>query len=345
MARTRTRPSTRPPASRAARSRTPWTRRLRRLVRPETVGGALVVTAAAILVYLLPIDSVPVTDLLDRARDGFVEWFGVHVFTLIALLAALGGLVAARRLHRLRDHWRHLLGAALLLVFSSGVLGLWRPDVQIGGVGLDAVSAGGEAGRWLTSSLLAGLGWAATAVAGFTLLWPRTSARIARSTPRASVDATRWVWQHGPRQALAGLVAGIKRLGQSDVPNAAELQALRARRARGAANGTAVAAPAASVDDPTEEATAPEDLGSPDDDTAGDEDEPARPAVQIPMDMEHDAATWRHSSDGWQLPPMDLLRKAEPATPAADRRHARLVRRRRRRHAGQRGACRHAVRG
>ncbi|MXW34444.1 MAG: hypothetical protein F4Z60_02145, partial [Chloroflexi bacterium] len=112
MARTKTRPSTRPPASRAARTRTPWTRRLRRLIRPESLGGALVVAAAAILVYLLPIDSVPVADLLDRARDGFVEWFGVHVFTLIALLAAFGGLVAARRLSRLRRHWRHLVGAS-----------------------------------------------------------------------------------------------------------------------------------------------------------------------------------------------------------------------------------------
>ena len=325
MARTKTRPSTRPPASRAARTRTPWTRRLRRLIRPESLGGALVVAAAAILVYLLPIDSVPVADLLDRARDGFVEWFGVHVFTLIALLAAFGGLVAARRLSRLRQHWRHLLGAALLLVFSSGVLGLWRPDVQIGGVGLDAVSAGGDAGRWLTGSLLAGLGWLATAVAGFTLLWPRTSARIARSTPRASVRASSWVWQHGPRQALAGLVAGVKRLGQSDVPNAGELQALRARRARPATNGTA-AAPETTPEAPTDATEAPTDLDAPVDDEEAEEDT-SRPAVQIPMDMEHDVAEWRHSSDGWQLPPMDLLRKAEPAAPAAhsNERRAQLI--------------------
>lgn len=326
MARTKTRPSTRPPASRTARARTPWTRRLRRTIRPETVGGALVVAAAAILVYLLPIDSLPVADLLDRARDGFVELFGAHVFTLIALLAAFGGLVAARRLRWLRQHWRHLVGAALLLVFSAGALGLWRPDLELGGVSLDAVSASGEAGRWLTSGLLAGLAWLLTAVAGFTLLWPRTSARIARSTPRASARTSIWVWRHGPQQALAGLVAGIKRLGQSDVPNAAEMEALRARRPRAVTNGTAEAVPAAASNDPAEEATAPADLDTPDEDEEPD-DEPARPAVQIPMDMEHEAAAWRHSSDGWQLPPMDLLRKAEPATPAAhsNERRAQLI--------------------
>ena len=325
MARTKTRPSTRPPASRASRTRTPWTRRLRRGIRPETVGGALIVAAAAILVYLLPIDSVPVADLLDRARDGFVELFGVHVFTLIALLAAFGGLVAARRLHWLREQWRHLLGAALLLIFSAGVLGLWRPDLEIGSVSLDVVSAGGEAGRWLTGSLLAGLAWIVTAVAGFTLLWPRTSARIARSTPRASARASAWVWRHGPQQAVAGLVAGVRRLGQSDVPNAAEMEALRARRPRPVTNGMAGAATAAVPEASTDEPSASDDPDAVDDEE--EEDEPARPAVQIPMDMEHDAAAWRHSSDGWQLPPMDLLRKVEPAAPAAhsNERRAQLI--------------------
>ena len=314
MARTKTRPSTRPAATRTTRSRTPWSRRLRRLVRPETLGGALVVTALAVLAYLLPLDSVPVADVLARARDAFVELFGVHVFTLVALVAALGALIAARRIRWLRHHERHMLGAALLLVFSSGLLGLWSPDVEIGGVGLDTASAGGEAGRWLSGSFLVGLGWILTAVAGFTLLWPRTSARIARATPRASVRTGAWVWRHGPRQALAAAVARVKRLGQSDVPNAAELEALRARRAAGQANGTAEATPVAAAT--AEEAPAVTDLDAPDEGETEEDDAEERPAVQIPMDMEHDAAAWRHSSDGWQLPPMDLLQRAEPAASA-----------------------------
>ena len=318
MARTKTRPSTRPPAAQTARASTPWTRRLRPLARPESLGGALVVIAAAILIYLLPLDAVPVADVLARARDGFVELFGVHVFTVVALLAALGALVATRRVHRLRHHERHLGGAALVLVFSSGLLGLWRPDVVIGGIGLDAASAGGEAGRWLSGSVLVGLGWILTGLAGFTLLWPRTSARIARATPGASIRASVWAWQHGPRQAIAALVASVRRFGESDVPNAAEINALRARRVGADTNGTAaVAAPA--PDTGVDEAPAPADLD--DLDAPEEAEEPAddgneRPAVQIPMDMEHGAAAWRHSSDGWQLPPMDLLQRAEPAAPA-----------------------------
>ena len=315
MARTKTRPSTRPPGTQTARARPARTRRFRRFVRPESIGGALVVIAAAILIYLLPLDAVPVADVLAQARDGFVEAFGVHVFTLVALLAALGALVATRRVRMLRDHGRHVLGAALLLVFSSGVLGLWRPDMVIGGVGLDAASAGGEVGRWLSGSFLAGLGWVLTGLGGFTLLWPRTSARIARATPGASVRTSVWVWRHGPSQALAAIVARAKRLGESDVPNAAEINALRARRPAPAANGASGIATA-----PTEiaadEAPAPADLDAAEEDEAPTDDDNERPAVQIPMDMEHEAAAWRHSSDGWQLPPMDLLQRAEPAAPA-----------------------------
>ena len=325
MARTKTRPSTRPAPTRTALAGAPWTQRLGRLVRSETTGGALVVAAVAILIYLLPLDAVPVADVLARARDGFVEFFGVHVFTLVALLAALGALVATRRLRWLRHRERHLLGAALLLVFSSGLLGLWRPDVVIGGVRLDAASAGGEAGRWLSSSTLVGLGWLLAAFAGFTLLWPRTSARIARATPGASIRASVWVWRHGPRQALAALVASVQRFGKSDVPNAAEIAALRARHASTVANGTAAAA--AAPETSPDEAPAPTSLDIPDEEEQSEDAEASRPAVQIPMDMEHGAAAWRHSADGWQLPPMDLLRKIEPAAPRAhsNERRAELI--------------------
>ncbi|MCY4615860.1 MAG: hypothetical protein OXC71_05660, partial [Chloroflexi bacterium] len=260
-------------------------------MRPESIGGALVVIAAAILIYLLPLDAVPVADVLAQARDGFVEAFGVHVFTLVALLAAAGALVAMRRVRLLRDHRRHALGASLLLVFSSGVLGLWRPDIVIGGVGLDAASAGGEVGRWLSGSVLAGLGWVLTGLGGFTLLWPRTSARIARATPGASVRTSVWVWRHGPSQVLAAIVARAKRLGESDVPNAAEINALRARRAGAAANGASAVATT-----PTEiaaaEAPAPADLDAAEEDEEPTDDDNERPAVQIPMDMEHEAAAW-----------------------------------------------------
>ena len=310
MARTKTRPSTRPPTTRGPRGRG-----LRRLLRPETAGAALVLLAAAILLYLLPVESISFANVLDGARDGLVDFFGVHVFTLIALVAALGVLVATRRLRWLRHHERHVLGAALLLVFSSGVLGRWHPDVLIGGVDLGAASAGGWAGRGLGSSFLVGLGWLLTAPAAFALLWPRTAERLLRAAPGASLRTAAWAWSHGPRQALAALAARVRRFGESDVPNAAELSALRARRLPAAANGAAAApaAPLAGAETSAEEPTGGVlDVDEPAEDAEDAEDADERPAVQIPMDMEHGAAAWRHSADGWQLPPMDLLQPSKP---------------------------------
>ncbi|MDP6605044.1 MAG: DNA translocase FtsK, partial [Dehalococcoidia bacterium] len=39
------------------------------------------------------------------------------------------------------------------------------------------------------------------------------------------------------------------------------------------------------------------------------EDDEEDSGTQIPMDMETPAESWRHSSDGWQLPPVDLLQE------------------------------------
>ena len=91
MARTKSRPAR--PRARSRRSGGV----LDRILRPEIVGTALVVLAAAILPYLLPL-----TDVLREARDGLVETFGLHVFTVVAVVASLGSLgrAAARGVAR-----------------------------------------------------------------------------------------------------------------------------------------------------------------------------------------------------------------------------------------------------
>ena len=74
------------------------------LLRPEVVGTVLVVLAAAAVPYLLPLAGV-----FDDARNALVRAFGLHVFTLTALTAAAGVLVALRRIDRVARHRRHLL--------------------------------------------------------------------------------------------------------------------------------------------------------------------------------------------------------------------------------------------
>ena len=321
MARTKSRRSPARARARSARARLP---RPPRLLRPEVVGTALVVLAAAILPYLLPLTSV-----LREARDGLVGTFGVHVFTIVTAVALLGVLLALRRVRWLRGHARHLAGLALLLVFTAGLLGLWRPSASVGAVDLGATSAGGDAGRWLTGGWLAATAWLLTLPAGFALLWPRTAARMLRATPGEAARDGAWLWRHGPRQALAELGGRLRRFGEPDVPDVSDLGAIpevlaldpfHARRAPGAngdCNGGGCGADHAAPDDASAPATAPHAGHALDEDDgdATEEDDEA-PAVQMPMDLEHEIAGWRHSSDGWQLPPIDALHEAEPATSA-----------------------------
>ena len=318
MARTKTRRPARAQAAPAAAGRR---LSLSRVLRSPIALTALTVAAAAILLYLLP-----TADLLRAARDRAVEALGVHVFTLVAAGGSLGAIAAAKRTRWLRGRSRVLAALALLLVFSAGALGLWRPDAAIGGVALADASAGGAAGRWLSGWPVA-LAWLATLPAGLALLQPERAKRLLRASPGAAAKSGRWLWRHGPRQAVAALDARMRRFGEpGDDPALADLEALRAARlAREAADPPRTLAAADGGDAPTAASAAP--AADADGEGEDEQDEDGRPAVQIPMDMEHEADGWRHSADGWQLPPLDILRAADPA--ASDERdnerRARLI--------------------
>ena len=311
MARTKPRRPARAPAAPAASGPALPAR----ILRSPIALTVLTVGAAAILLYLLP-----TADLLRGARDRAAGALGVHVFTLVAAGGAFGALAAAKRTRWLRGRSRVLAAAALLLAFSSGALGLWRPDAAIGGAALAEASAGGALGRWLSGGPPVALAWLLTLPAGLALLWPERARSLLRASPGAAALAGRWLWRRGPRQACAALDARLRRFGEpAGAPGPEELEALRAaREAREAAADAPPPAADAARDDGEDEAA-----------DAGDEevDEDGRPAVQIPMDMEHEAAGWRHSADGWQLPPLDILRAADAA--ASDEqdnaRRARLI--------------------
>ena len=113
----------------------------RLVARPEVIGTALVVIAAAAIPYLLPL-----TGVIGAGRDALVALFGLHVFTVIGLLAGLGVLLALHREYLLKRHRRHVAGFAILLVFLVGLFGLWHPATHVGDVDLAQTSAGGLLG-------------------------------------------------------------------------------------------------------------------------------------------------------------------------------------------------------
>ena len=277
----------------------------RLLLRPQVLGTLLVVLAAAALPYLLPL-----TGVIDDARDGVVHALGLHVFTLVVVIAAWGGLLARRRGGWLARHRRHVLGTAAAVVFSAGLLGRWYPDAQVGAVDLAASSAGGDAGRWLARDALVTAGWAAMLPLGYALLWPRTAAAVLRSAPFAAGSAVAWLWRLGAPRFI-GRVARAP-----------------FRRVRGAVSEQELSSVIEDIAGPPEpslaDATEPEGTPAPEPDP---EPEGARPSTQIQMDMETPAGEWRHSSDGWQLPPVTLLSEgAQGESSALDsERRARVI--------------------
>ena len=277
----------------------------RLLLRPQVLGTLLVVLAAAALPYLLPL-----TGVIDDARDGVVRALGLHAFTLVVVIAAWGGLLALRRGGWIAGHRRHVLGMAAAVVFSAGLLGRWYPDAQVGAVDLAASSAGGDAGRWLARDALVTAGWAAMLPLGYALLWPRTAAALLRSAPLAAGSAVAWLWRlEAPR--LIGRVArapfrrGRRAVSEQELSSVIEEIA---------------GPPEPSLAEVTEPEVAPEADADP-------EPEGPRPSAQIQMDMETPAGEWRHSSDGWQLPPVTLLSEGAQAERSAldSERRARVI--------------------
>ncbi|MBM4416152.1 MAG: DNA translocase FtsK [Chloroflexi bacterium] len=290
------------------------------LFRAELVGALLVALALIVVPFLLPLASV-----LADARDGIVGTLGVHVFTTTLLIALLGTLIALRYTFWLQDQARHICGALLLLVFSAGALGLWQPAQALGGVDLGEHSAGGDLGRALTDGAWATAAWLLTLPAGFALLWPATALRMLEALPGVLAAVAIVVWQGSAALARVGwrslrlLFAGV-------------LGASHARATAPVENGTpgdALANLDAYDEDELYEDEEYDELDELDDEALepGPPARPHRKPAQMPMDLEHPVQEWRHSPDGWQLPPTSTLvaNVDPPDTTAENDRRAELI--------------------
>ncbi len=285
----------------------------RLVARPAVAGAVVLILAAAALPGVIALPA-PLVDLRAEA----LGVLGVHQATL-ALLAGIAGIVLllggrgpglGGPLWRRR---RHVLGALLMLLFSWGLLGMWRPLFTVDGVDLEAASAGGALGRSLTTWPRQ-LPWLLCLPAGFALLWPRTATRLARRAPRAAAAAARslWRWRLDRRawrgvRALGGAVGRFPSLLRALV---ASVQPGPPAEERAPVSQPSSISELAGPPEPTLLSTpragtpAVEDLAPPA------EEKRESPPTQIVMDLERPAGEWRHSGDGWQLPPLSLLEDA-----------------------------------
>jgi len=276
------------------------------IARPELIGTVLVILAAAALPFLLPFAGI-----IADARDELVGLLGLHVFTLVVVLASSGLIIAFRRGDWAVRRRRHLIGALGLLGFLAGLLGRWYPDRLVGDVDLGVHSAGGELGRalafWPTGVVMGAI----LGLLGFSLLWPRSAEALLRAMPGFVGRRLRWFWeQRLDRYALRGLAIAtspIARLMHPKHDLDPEFSRIDGNTAAGAETLATITGPA-----PPELAAAvgsdvADEIEAPVLPAAELEDIEERPATQIPMDMESPADELRHASDGWQLPPTNVL--------------------------------------
>ena len=273
----RSRFSLRPPLGGWSRLRLPQ----RRPALLPLLGTVYVLGAAALVQWV-----IQPLDLFNSARESVVEALGGGIFVVIALLMIVGlWLITGARWRPGREGSRRIAGILALSLFACGVAGMIRPAETLGGVDLSRVTAGGDLGDALTSPGGAFI-MLALAVAAALLLAPRLSLQgglMTAQTLNAIVDGqplrvSARAWRHGfvtTREAL-------------------ELEALE--------HEAPPAAAAAAVDE-AEADSLEEELA--------DEKPAGPPPGSVPVEVDQAVAVSgqrRRSDDGWQLPPLTLLR-------------------------------------
>ena len=286
-------------------------------LRPEYIGLALALLALAVVPWLIPISS-----LTTATVSFFVRWLGVGA-PLAALIAI--GITAAifrRMLPRSLVFWRWLTGVLVLSAVILGLLSLYRPDWTVGDARFQEVSAGGEIGKSLFASQLAVLVWVALALAGSTLVAPRAMAAMVRRSPAlwrglmalrlpehvwnlsaATVRGLRWLFRHSgdedmvpldrerPFARYDGDDGGEYAVNGTTSPNFRRIATLSGGNE----------APALFSDvHPLSPLTLPD-----------------RPSITLRAEAPVLAETPSHSSTGWELPAMDLLKPAGTREAAA----------------------------
>ncbi len=322
-AKTRSRPSQRPRPSVGRRKGQPsaFTALGSVLFRLEAVGILLLVVA------LISIPSlVPATRGLTDFRDGVVRTFGLLVFGFILLLAYAGLAVVRRRIDESFSDWRTWAVLALVAAFLSGLLGFFRPDWTLGGVSLKDVTAGGDLGHFLAHSPFGILVWLAAGAGAFALITPAGAAATARAAGRGAARTWDWrphlrVW-HASRSAFNLVFPTRTRpTGTEKIP----LDSVMWAQEAGPSTAIERAPPEA-----IQEIEAPELEVEP---------RPAEPRkarrrreaiedatdigeqIRLPLNGDGegeedlapiDSGARRKAHDGWQLPPLDILKNVAP---------------------------------
>jgi S-DNA-T family DNA segregation ATPase FtsK/SpoIIIE len=250
---------------------------------------------------------VPVTKLASSLRDDLVQAIGLHVFLVVALLAALGWLVLRRSLSSALAHWQAWLAGGLAAVFLLGISGFFRPHWELGQTSLSAVTAGGDLGHALISTGLGILIWLACGAGAVVVRWPRPSLRAVTRSPHAAVVVWRW---RTPQRVWKGMQALLQAVfpTRATPPPKPRLPIDTLMWARTAPTTLPPEPEAAAPPAPVGEAAPPSDFGWQTElPLPGEGEAVAEETTPPPI-----ASYLREGEGGWMLPPLDILTSVAP---------------------------------
>ena len=297
--------------------------------RRKPLAGAAIIIATALFAGWASLASAPLPD----QRGALVGALGGGVY-FVALIIALGGAMLLFALPRPnREQTRRAAGGAALAVALWGIVGAFTPQGQLGGVSLAEHSLGGDVGMALASERGAIL-TVLLIVGGAFLIAPKQSSATTRWIQAALARSLRAAAARAPGIGaaiarlcwtglcwLAGVLAeALRDCGESLRIALAERRAT-AERARLAAEAaaapaqwtmqpalaTAPAAPAVPVATAAPAAPAPLAAAPP----PPVEPPPAQPEPEAAPQAEArppaKRTLKRQATDGWRLPPIELL--------------------------------------
>jgi len=267
------------------------------------------------LLIAVGIITIPGLFDLNRNIEPFPEWIiinlGVLSYLLSLVIVLTGILLFIQKYKWFKRHFRHLSGILLLFIFTIGLFGLFNTDRIIDNIDLSSSSLAGKAGLTFNNSNTRQVLWFISLFGGFSLVWPKTSLELTKKT---GILIRTYLTFRNLKFFTKSIFNVLLLLSQFLIKIISFLINISTRFTKtkndslneSTDNITPMEADNIQEVFPERPKTILQEQKAPVTELANDIKE-AEKTKQIKMDFATSVDEWRHTDDGWQLPPLDVL--------------------------------------
>ena len=263
----------------------------------------------------LGIITIPGLFELNENFEVIPEWIilnlGVLSYFFSAIITITGILLFIQEYQWFKLHFRHILGLVLIVFFFIGFIGLFSPDQTINNTNLSNSSLTGEAGVIFNNSTIRQFLWTISLFAGFSLVWPKTSIKIVK---KLSMMLKKYITFQNTKFLTRSIYGILFTFFQIIIKLIKMILGIITKftRVDKAENieyeniGIITEASDPQDDFPERPKTILQDRKTLGPELTNQPNE-TKKNKQIKMDFTTSVDDWRHTEDGWQLPPLDVL--------------------------------------